>query len=429
MFQNKSAGAGAPRIAIVGAGPAGLVLARVLHVHGFAATIYEAEASADARTQGGMLDIHDYNGQIALKAAGLFDELQRIIRPGGQAMRIVGTDGKILLDLPDDGGTLRPEVHRGDLRQMLLDSLPAGTVVWGKKLARVDSAAADHTLVFTDGTTATADLIVGADGAWSKVRCRLTDVMPSYLDTAYVETYLHDVEARHPATAALVGNGGMLANAPEQGINAHREAGDVLHTYVALARSKEWFASIDFADAAAARAAIAAEFEGWAPALRALITDGETPPVLRLLHALPLGHRWTHVLGLTLVGDAAHLAPPDGEGANLAMLDAAELGLAIAHALDATTARVSNATSLESTASPLESTATSLESTAVSHGSAAASRMVDPGRLDAAVVAFEETMFARSVEKGAEARETHDICFHDPEAPKRILAFFSGAGG
>ncbi len=369
-------------VTIIDAGLGGLTLARVLHVHGIPAVIYEAEPSEDARTQGGQLDIHENNGQPALAAAGLTEEFRAIIHQGGQATRMLDPHGTVLLDEPDDGTGGRPEVLRGDLRRILLESLPAETVRWGKKLAGATALGGGrHELAFADGSTVRTGLLVGADGAWSRVRPLLSDARPEYTGTTFVETYLYDADERHPATAGAVGGGAMFALTPGQGIAAHREAGSVLHTYVELNRPAEWVAGIDFTDAAGAIARVAAEFAGWAPELTALITDGETAPVPRMIYALPDGHRWDRVPGVTLVGDAAHLMAPSGEGANLAMLDGAELGTAIAACA---------------------------------------------GDIEAALTAYEAAMFPRSELEAADARLMLELCLGD-RAPFSLIDFFTGA--
>src|SRR5580698_8080576 len=272
-------------VTIVGAGLGGLILARVLHVHGIPATIYEADPSAETRTQGGQLDIHENDGQLALEAAGLTGEFRAIIHEGAEASRALDPYGNVLMDDPDDGNGGRPEVLRGDLRRILLDSLPAGTIQWGRKVTGVmPLGAGRHDLTFADGPAVTTSLLVGADGAWSRIRPLLSDARPEYTGTTFIETYLYDADERHPATAGAVGGGAMYALTPGKGIVAHREAGNILHTYVELNRPAGWVGGIDFADTAAATARIAAEFDGWAPELTALITDAETAPVPRMIY-------------------------------------------------------------------------------------------------------------------------------------------------
>jgi 2-polyprenyl-6-methoxyphenol hydroxylase-like FAD-dependent oxidoreductase len=318
-------------VTIIGAGLGGLVLARVLHVHGIASTVHEAESSPSARTQGGLLDIRDHNGQPALETAGLTEEFRKLVLNGRQAMRLLDRDGNLLLDVPDDGTGGNPEVQRGELRQLLLDSLPDGTVRWGHKVSGVRALGdGRHEVAFADGTTATASLLAGADGAWSRVRPLLSGATPEYTGISFIETHLFDGDDRHPTSAKTVGGGAMMVLEPGKGILAHRERGGNLHTWVMLARTQDWFAGIDFTDPAAATARIVREFDGWAPELTALVTDGETAPVLRKIHTLPAEHRWDRTPGVTLLGDAAHLTAPNGEGANLAMYDGAELGQAIA---------------------------------------------------------------------------------------------------
>ncbi|MDX1871793.1 NAD(P)/FAD-dependent oxidoreductase [Mycolicibacterium sp. 120266] len=314
-------------VTIVGAGIGGLVLARVLHVHGITSTVYEAEPSAGSRAQGGQLDIHAGTGQPALALAGLTDAFQAIIHRGAEADRVLAPDGTVLLDEPDDGTGGRPEVLRGELRRILLDSLPEGTVHWGRKVTGIRPlGAGQHELGFDDGTVVRTELLVGADGAWSKVRPLLSKAEPVYAGMTFVETYLYDADTRHRAAAAAVGAGSMFAVAPGKWIGAHREPNGVLHAYVALHRPAEWIAAADLTDPAR----VAAEFEGWATELTALITECDAGPTVRMIYTLPAGHRWTRTAGVTLIGDAAHLSPPAGEGANLAMLDGAELGAALA---------------------------------------------------------------------------------------------------
>jgi 2-polyprenyl-6-methoxyphenol hydroxylase-like FAD-dependent oxidoreductase len=318
-------------VTIVGAGLGGLVLARVLHVHGIPATVYEAEPSPAARRQGGMLDIHPWNGQPALEAAGLTEGFRKLILPGRESYRVLDREGAVLLDRPDDGTGERPEVQRGELRQLLLDSLPDGAVRWGHKVTGVRALdEGRHEVSFADGATVVTSLLVGADGAWSRVRPLVSDATPEYVGFSVVETFLFDGDTRHPAAAAAVGAGSLFALAPGKGILAHRESGGTLHTYAQLLKPPDWLAGLDVTDAATVTASVVEEFDGWAPELTALITESDTPPVLRRLFTLPTGHRWDRAPGVTLLGDAAHLMPPNGEGANLAMRDGAELGQTIA---------------------------------------------------------------------------------------------------
>jgi len=368
-------------VTIVGAGLGGLTLARVLHLHGISATIYEADESADARAQGGQLDLHEYNGQLALADAGLTDEFRAIIHAGGEATHVLDQHGKVLLDEPDDGTGGRPEVLRGDLRRILLESLPAGTIRWGHKVTEVKALGdGRHELTFAHGPTMTTGLLVGADGAWSRVRPLLSDAEPTYTGMSFIEVDHHDAAKRHPGPAKTVGTGMLFALGAGKGFLAHAETDGSLHIYIALAKPADWVDSINWTDTDMGKAVLVEEFHDWAPEFHALITEADSALVPRTINTLPIQHRWDRVPGVTLLGDAAHVMSPfAGEGANLAMFDGAELGRAIA---------------------------------------------ADPGDVEAALTAYEKQLFPRSAEASEEAARNLELCF-DERAPHSLLDQFA----
>ena len=368
-------------IAIVGAGLSGLVCARILQRHGTPVTVYEADIGPDARQQGGSLDIHHDTGQIALKEAGLHGEFRARTHTGGEDLRLLDKTGRVHVDSREaTGGHGRPEIDRTELRQLLIDSLTPGTIVWDRKVIAARTVASGHTLEFADGAEIHADLVVGADGAWSRIRPLLTPEKPRYTGITLVEFRLADAPTKHPHALAVAGRGSLFALSDNKYIGGH--GGDTMVLACGLRVPENWVADsgIDWNDPDSARAGLLREYPDWTPALTDLIRDSDDNTIWpRPIYALPTGLTWQRIPGVTLVGDAAHLMSPfAGEGANIALIDGADL----------------------------------------------ARELLAHPDLETALRRYEKTMFPRGAKSAAGSQQGLDMMFADGR-PKKMIRFFT----
>ncbi len=320
------------RIAIIGAGPAGLTAARILQVRGLRVRVFEGDDSNDARDQGGSLDLST-EGLKAIEIAGLMDEFRAYARYEDQDTRYL--DHASAAPLYERRGPSnaadRPEIDRKALCELLLKSLSPGTVCWGHKLRSLTPDGVRHHLEFENGDSETYDFVIGADGTWSTVRAALSEVVPGYSGVTVIESWIDSIDDRYADLAELVGHGTMFSFHANHGVIAQRNDKSRVRVYAAFRRPVTWTTElgVDVSSPRDIRSALLAMFADWSPRLLAFIDRCPDRFAIRPIHALPVDFRWQCRPAITLVGDAAHVMPPVGVGVNLAMLDAAELGVAL----------------------------------------------------------------------------------------------------
>ena len=287
-------------------GPAGLTLARLLQHNNIPCSIFEQEKSRFTRSQGGTLDIHRESGQEALSQAGLSHEFKRRMRIEGTAMRILDKHGQVLMDdTGEDGGSQdasRPEIDRVVLRDMLLDSLEPSTIQWGRPLLRAEPVKDNKfDLHFADGEVERGyDIVVGADGAWSRMRPLLTDIKPSYSGIMCLEARIGNAGKRYPELARRVGSGSCFQLGNEKALIAQKNGDGSIRTYAMLRVPKSWnqTCGIDWTQGrSATEEFVAKEFGSWDQEGKRLVLESDEDLVMRPLYMLPVGISWVSKAG------------------------------------------------------------------------------------------------------------------------------------
>lgn len=328
------------KIGIIGAGPSGLTLARLLFLSTMKieVTLYETDQSPTSRSsQGGTLDLHPETGLAAIDKCQLWESFRKYARYDASRMVIADKHGIIVMDLGeevDDVGQERPEIDRVKLRDILLESVPNQWIRWDHHLKEVTE---DGMLRFTNKEEEEIiegpfDLIVGADGAWSKVRNILHGVKPVYSGVSGFQLKIENPSMTSPSIDQMVGKGTYCAFSDQNWLSGQKlgDGSIEIRSFFAC-HEGEATDTLDKLGKEDTRDYILQKSKGWASEVTQLVTDAEIDSIKAwTLYELPVGCKWQHKKGFTLIGDAASLATPfAGEGVNKAMADALELANSI----------------------------------------------------------------------------------------------------
>jgi 2-polyprenyl-6-methoxyphenol hydroxylase-like FAD-dependent oxidoreductase len=323
------------KVAIVGGGPGGLTLARLLQIKGVDVKVYERDINPNVRLQGATLDLHDESGLKALRQAGLIEVFKVLYRPGADKTRLVNGDGDIKYDQHLEETVeafgerwFRPEIDRRPLRELLLNSLQEGTVVWDSHILSLVETDNSWKLEFQGGRSAVADFVVAADGANSKIRRFVTPIKAFYTGLTIVEGTVDDAENSTPKIHKLLNGGKIFAFAEGKTIIVSAKGDGSLAFYAGFKADEHWVrdCGINFKNPAQLLAWFKQEFSTWGSIWYEIFENDKTFFMPRQIRSMPLDQNWEARANITMLGDAAHLMTPyAGEGVNMAMLDALEL--------------------------------------------------------------------------------------------------------